>query len=120
MSGTLSLQVICGRGLRETGVLTKQDLYIVVTAGGNKARSKTCQGAGSDPNWNEMFTFPLHAHDHVLTLEIWSAKMLGDSKTGVVTFSLSEVRATVTGDKQLQILEPSTQRATSGLLHIGW
>ena len=54
-SGMLRLEVIEAKLTRDTETFSKMDPYCVLQTRQQKVRTKTLQGAGKLPKWNEFF-----------------------------------------------------------------
>jgi hypothetical protein len=55
-SGTLTLEVIEAQLTRDTEFFSKMDPYVTIETRMQKIRTKTLQGAGKTPKWNQSFT----------------------------------------------------------------
>ena len=56
-AGVIKVTVEYAKGLKDTDLFSKIDPYAVLKVGNQKFRTRTLQGAGTSPVWNETFTF---------------------------------------------------------------
>ena len=56
-SGTLKIEVIEARLTRDTEFFSKMDPYCEIQSRMQKFRTRTLQGAGKTPKWNQSFDF---------------------------------------------------------------
>ncbi|XP_010676509.2 elicitor-responsive protein 3 [Beta vulgaris subsp. vulgaris] len=68
--GTLEVVLINAKGLENTDFLNNMDPYVILSYGGRKQNSKVASGQGSEPEWNETFTFNVNSGGVDLTLKI--------------------------------------------------
>ncbi|KAL2902437.1 Elicitor-responsive protein 3 [Bienertia sinuspersici] len=68
--GTLEVVLINAKGLENTDFLNNMDPYVIVCYGSQKRKSSIASGQGSEPEWNETFTFDVNFGGSSLTLKI--------------------------------------------------
>ncbi|KAL2902452.1 Elicitor-responsive protein 3 [Bienertia sinuspersici] len=71
--GTLEVVLINAKGLENTDFLNNMDPYVIVCYGSQKRKSSIASGQGSEPEWNETFTFDVNLGDLVSPLRFWTA-----------------------------------------------
>ena len=91
-AGTLSVEVVEARRLKDTDLVGGIDPYVKLTAlGGTQAierKTKAIPGGGSTPTWQETLRFDV-VDQHELRLDVWdSDRFSADDMVGQSTFSL--------------------------------
>lgn len=65
-----------------------QDPYCVIQVGGQKQRTRTCQGGGKNPNWSDTFQF--NSTDPLLRLQVYDDDVGKDEFIGEGTLNLNQ------------------------------
>ena len=86
--GQLSLRVIRGMDLQETGVLKYQDPFLVIETSRTRFETQVAKGAGSDPEWKEAFEFEIAAGNAALSLKRYKKSLCCQATASVPRSSL--------------------------------
>eukprot|EP00252_Welwitschia_mirabilis_P017211 TRINITY_DN38183_c0_g1_i1.p1 TRINITY_DN38183_c0_g1~~TRINITY_DN38183_c0_g1_i1.p1 ORF type:complete len:143 (+),score=16.33 TRINITY_DN38183_c0_g1_i1:70-498(+) len=71
--GTLEVLLVNAQGLKDTELLGKMDPYVIFTCRTQKQKSTVASGSGSNPEWNQTFTFQVGEGVSDLNLKIFDS-----------------------------------------------
>lgn len=115
--GQLSLRVIRGIDLQETGVLKYQDPFVVIESNRSRFETKIAKGAGSDPEWKEAFEFQVSSDVQELRFTIFNKNTLTqDTVIGTATYPLAQAIATGFEESKVPVVTPDGP--VQGSIHI--
>ena len=91
--GKLTLTLTRARGLKNMETFGKQDPYAKLDVQGQKMKSKVHKKGGSDPTWNETWTFDLTSTPVNFDVELWDQDTLSDDFIGKASIPFSQLLA---------------------------
>jgi len=83
-AGTVKLTLHKAKDLKDVESFGKQDPYVKLNFGEEKAKSKVHQDGGKNPSWEQNFSLSIAESDAVLHLEVWDDNTFKDSFIGQV------------------------------------
>ncbi|XP_074556733.1 elicitor-responsive protein 3-like [Curcuma longa] len=69
--GTLHVLLVSAKGLHDTDFFGKMDPYAILICRNQEQKSSTASGAGSEPEWNETFSFTISDSVTNLTIKLF-------------------------------------------------
>ncbi|GLC33612.1 hypothetical protein PLESTM_000091800 [Pleodorina starrii] len=105
--GELTVTVEFAKGLQDKEWVGRQDPYCVVRVGGQSFRSKTAKDGGTNPVWDQAFTFKIESEND-LEIDIKDDELLRDEPLGTAVCTLSQVR--MRGSERIEL--PVRSRTT--------
>ena len=88
-SGSLQLTVVDARLTRDTETFGKMDPYVKIQTRHQNFRTKTKNGAGKTPVWNETFTVDVKYIGDDLTMQVYDEDPGADDIVGQACIKLS-------------------------------
>jgi hypothetical protein len=139
LNGSLTITVVDAKDLVSRDTITKNDPYAVISLGGGLSkglgsllsggglsglsgqsfRTKTINGGGKAPQWNESYTFTLKSvsTDSHLHVKVYDSDTLVDDSIGNVNIPLSELLSNNNqGKKFYQLVEKDHSRRIAGYI----
>ena len=87
--GTVEVLLVGAKGLENTDFLNGVDPYVVLACRTQEQKSSVASGKGSEPEWNEKFSFEVSDGDTELTLKIMDSDVgAADDFVGEATIPL--------------------------------
>ncbi|KAF5206053.1 Elicitor-responsive protein [Thalictrum thalictroides] len=90
MNGILKVELVDARALKDADTIGKMDPYVLIQYKDQKLKSKVAKDQGSNPVWNDEFSFwvqyPVEDEDYTICLKIMdkdtftSDDFLGEAK----------------------------------------
>lgn len=68
---TLEVLLIGGKALKNTDLFGKSDPYAIVSCNAQDQKSKTVEGGGANPTWNQSFFFTVDQHTTEVTIKLF-------------------------------------------------
>ena len=88
--GTLILKPTTARLFRDCDTFSKMDPFIKFVLGSTTSKTKTHEGGGKKPNWNDTLTFTV-AKDTTLDILVYDEDPASDDLVGSTTVDLAPV-----------------------------
>eukprot|EP01017_Pseudomicrothorax_dubius_P035154 TRINITY_DN4888_c0_g1_i1.p1 TRINITY_DN4888_c0_g1~~TRINITY_DN4888_c0_g1_i1.p1 ORF type:complete len:227 (+),score=53.14 TRINITY_DN4888_c0_g1_i1:103-783(+) len=99
---------------RDTDTFSKMDPYLVFTIGSQTFQSKTCEGGGLKPTWDDQFIYQVTTEEEI-RVEVWEYDSLSSNDlVGGATLPIKSIKA---GVKTHQI-EISFEEGSAGVVEI--
>ncbi|KAM1028729.1 hypothetical protein FF1_041283 [Malus domestica] len=116
--GLLEVNLVSAKGLGDTDLFTRMDPYVVIQYKGQEKKSSVAREQGSNPEWNEKFTFraeyPGSGEQYKITLKIMDKDTFtSDDYIGQATIYVKDLLAqgVQNGTAELHPLKYSVVRA---------
>ena len=90
-SGNMNLTVVEAELKRDTETFSKMDPYAVLTVKSQKYRTKTLDGAGKKPKWNQSFDIYVASTSDDMVVTVWDEDVTSDDKVGEATVKIHDL-----------------------------
>ena len=92
-SGRLRLEVIEARLTRDTEMFSKMDPYCIIEVREQKFRTRTMDGAGKTPKWNQAFDIDVRYIGDDMTIKVMDEDVTSSDTIGTATIKCSALCA---------------------------
>mmetsp|Transcript_3654 Transcript_3654/g.4882 ORF Transcript_3654/g.4882 Transcript_3654/m.4882 type:complete len:143 (+) Transcript_3654:24-452(+) len=90
-SGSLRIEVIEARLTRDTEFFSKMDPYCVIESRMQKFKTRTLQGAGKTPRWNQAFDFDVKYIGDDIFIKVFDEDVAASDLVGEATYKISSL-----------------------------
>lgn len=90
-SGSLRIEVIEARLTRDTEWLSKMDPFCIIESRMQKFRTRTLQGAGKTPRWQQAFDFEVKYIGDDIFIKVMDEDVTASDLVGETTFKISSL-----------------------------
>jgi len=90
-SGNLRVEIIEARLTRDTETFSKMDPYCIIETRQQKHRTRTLQGAGKTPSWNQAFDVDVKYIGDDMTIKVMDEDVSSSDLVGESTIKLSSL-----------------------------
>eukprot|EP00798_Chlamydomonas_sp_ICE-L_P015301 gene15301-21386_t len=108
-AGELVVTLEFAQGLKDVEVLGKNDPFCIITCGSQQFRSRTIQGGGKNPVWNETFRYNL-INENDLAIEVKDEDVTMTTLIGQGRVSLAKVRLTGQDRQQMPVMTKGSKQ----------
>ena len=88
-SGRLRLEVIEAKLTRDTEMFSKMDPYCIIEVREQKFRTRTIDGAGKTPKWNQAFEIDVRYIGDDMTIKVMDEDVTSSDTVGTATIKCS-------------------------------
>jgi len=90
-SGTLRVTVVEAKLTRDTEFFSKMDPFVVIETRQQKLKTKTMQGAGKTPKWDQIFDIDVKYIGDDMKLQVFDEDVTSSDLVGETTIKLSSL-----------------------------
>merc|ERR1711953_1274710 len=90
-SGTLRVTVVEAKLTRDTEFFSKMDPFVVLETRQQKLKTKTMQGAGKTPKWDQIFDIDVKYIGDDMTVKVFDEDVTSSDLVGETTIKLSSL-----------------------------
>ncbi|KAF4355189.1 protein SRC2 [Cannabis sativa] len=128
----LEINVISARDLNDVNIMTKMDVYVVVSLSGDSQQTKTNvhRGSGTNPTWNFPVKFTINdssadsaAQHRNLVFTLFCDRALGDKEIGQVNVPVKELLDSAATSSSTQFVSYQVRKPSGkpkGELHFSY
>ncbi|KNE58026.1 hypothetical protein AMAG_04852 [Allomyces macrogynus ATCC 38327] len=114
--GTLEVNCVAGRQLRDVEMFGKQDPYLKLALETQTQKTRAHASGGRNPTWNTTLVFNIFEGARALRVEAWDEDATSDDLIGMTTIDLSRAFATGVDDQWFPLFTKSGKPA--GEVHL--
>ncbi|KNE59214.1 hypothetical protein AMAG_03533 [Allomyces macrogynus ATCC 38327] len=114
--GTLEVNCVAGRQLRDVEMFGKQDPYLKLALETQTQKTRAHASGGRNPTWNTTLSFNIFEGARSMRVEAWDEDATSDDLIGMTTIDLSRAFATGVDDQWFPLFTKSGKPA--GEVHL--